>query len=446
MMLLEQFTSFIEKQSLVQSNQKVLLAVSGGMDSVAMVFLFKNTGFSFGIAHCNFKLRGEDSDKDEAFVKKLSEELSVPFYTSSFNTLEQSLASDESIQMTARRLRYEWLAQIRRENNYDLIATAHHHDDNIETWLINILRGTGIHGLRGIPLKNMNIIRPLLFATRHDIEKYAKENNIAYRTDKSNKEDKYIRNMLRNSVMPVFEKIKPQFRDSFKDLFQNIELPYMCFLEYIEKLKKELLIEDNERLLIPFEKLKRLKYPAPVLYELLKNYGFNKTTIENVAASLEKQPGKMFYGKGYCLVKDRDCFILFPERSKISPESTFIGNEPGQYNLNDIILKTDVFDTEDGLTFQKDDCCAYLDFDKLLFPLELRPWKKGDIFRPLGLHGKKKLSDFLIDKKISIDKKEKIYVLCSAENIVWVAGYRIDEQYKIDESSRRCFFARLITS
>ncbi len=445
MMLLEQFTFFIEKQSLVQSNQKVLLAVSGGVDSVVMAYLFHKAKFDFGIAHCNFKLRGSDSDKDEAFVQKLSKELLTPFYSTSFNTFEQAKGSGESVQMITRRLRYEWLEKIRKENHYDLIATAHHHDDNIETLLINMLRGTGIHGLRGIPPKNINIIRPVLFATRYEIEKYAKKHNIAYRTDKSNKEDKYIRNVLRNRVITVFEKINPRFRDSFKEMFKNIELPYICFLEYIEKLKKELLISDNERFLIPLEKLNRLKHPSSVLYELLKDYGFNRSTIENVLTSLEKQPGKRFYGGEYCLLKDRDHLILFPETKNGAPESLLIANEPGQYRLNDIILKTDVFDITGDLTFPKDERCAFLDFDKLLFPLELRPWEKGDVFQPLGMNGNKKVSDFLIDKKISIDKKGKTYVMCSGKNIVWVAGYRINEQYKIDESSRCCFFVQLVT-
>ncbi len=441
-MLQKPFISFIEKQNLVKPGQKVLLAVSGGMDSVAMGYLFKNTEFNFGIAHCNFKLRGTDSDKDEAFVKKLAEELSVPFFEKSFDTAQQSAASNESIQMTARKLRYEWLEKVRKENDYDLIATAHHHDDNIETLLINILRGTGIHGLQGIPLKNRKVIRPLLFATKHDIEQYAEKNKIECREDLSNKENKYIRNQLRNIVIPVFEKINPDFRDSFKEFFQNIELPYKCFLEYIEETKKELLIEDHGRIIIPLNKLKQLKHPETVLFELLKKYGFSKTTIQNITASFEKQPGKMFHGNGYNIVKDRDCFILFPQKSKTIPESTFIGNEPGYHKLADISLQTDVFDVTESLSFPKTNKQAYLDYDKLAFPLTLRPWQKGDVFQPLGMHGKKKVSDFLIDKKISIDKKEKVYVLCSGEIIVWVAGYRIDERFKIDKTSKRCFYVK----
>ncbi len=441
-MLQQRFNSFIEKQSLVQSNQKVLLAVSGGIDSVVMANLFRVTGLNFAIAHCNFKLRGEDSDKDEAFVKNLTEELSVPFFTASFNTLEQSGVCDESIQMTARRLRYEWLEHIRKENNYNLVATAHHHDDNIETWLINILRGTGIHGLRGIPLKNRNVIRPLLFATKQDIKQYAEKHKIKYRTDHSNKENKYLRNILRNNVIPVFEKINPGFRNNFKELFKNIELPYNCFLDYIEETKKELLIKDNERFIIPLKKVKQLKHPATVLYELLKKYGFNKDTIYDIVTSFEKQPGKMFHGSGYSLVKDRDCLILYPEKKNEPRESTHISDKPEHYCLPCITLKTEVFDVTSDLTFPKKEQFAYLDFDKLQFPLKLRPWQKGDTFQPLGMHGKKKVSDFLIDKKVSIDKKKKVYVLCSGEKIVWVAGYRIDERFKIDKSSKKCFFIK----
>ncbi len=441
-MLQKQFISFIEQQNLVKPGQSVLLAVSGGMDSVAMVYLFKDAGFKFAIAHCNFKLRGADSDKDEAFVKKLSEKLSVPFFSKSFNTTEQSEAAGESVQMTARRIRYEWLEQVRLKNNFDLIATAHHHDDNIETLLINLLRGTGVHGLKGIPVKNKNVIRPLLFATKCDIEQYIEKHKLTYREDLSNKENKYIRNQLRNIVIPAFEKINPDFRKSFKEFFENIELPYQCFMKYIEEKKKGLIIEDHGRFLLPLKKLKQLKHPETVLFELLRNYGFNSATTTDIVASFEKQPGKIFYAKEYCLVKDRDCFILFPKKSKTFPENIFIGNEPGSYKLNNIYLKTEVFDITDQLTFPKTEDCAFLDYDKLQFPLKLRQWEQGDIFQPLGMGGKKKVSDFLIDKKVSIDQKDNIYVLCSGENIVWIAGYRIDERFKIDNSSKRCFYVK----
>jgi len=438
-MLQGKFSSFIEKKDLVSPGQKVLLAVSGGVDSVVMAYLFYKTGLNFAIAHCNFKLRGDEADKDETFVKDLAEKLSVPFHNETFNTLEEYEKSSDSIQMIARTLRYEWLEEVREEQGYDLKATAHHHDDNIETLLINLLRGTGIHGLKGIPLKNKNVIRPLLFATREEIEKFAEKHNLSYREDHTNKENKYLRNILRNKVIPVFKDINPDFRYNFKQFFENIELPYQCYINYIEKKKEELLIKEKDRYFIPLQKLKQQQHINTILFELLKNYGFNANTIEDIVASIDKQPGKMFYGKGYVLVKDREYFILFPGEAK-THNVYFITDQPANYDFHDVKIKTQIFHESKGITFSKSECDAYLDFDKLQFPLKLRPWVKGDVFQPLGMGGKKKVSDFLIDKKVSVDQKNKVYVLCSGEEIVWVVGYRIDERFKIDAGSKRCFY------
>ncbi len=443
-MLQEQFSSFIEKKNLIPAGHKTLLAVSGGMDSLVMTHLFSLTGREFGIAHCNFKLRGKDSDNDEVFVKKIAEKFSVPFFSTAFDTIEQSHTTGDSVQMTARQLRYEWLEKIRKDNNYNFVATGHHHDDNIETLFINIVRGAGIRGVQGIPLKNQNIIRPLLFAARSEIEQFAKDHNIKYHEDASNKENKYARNKIRNQVIPVFEEINPNFRDSINRFFENISLPYECYSNHIEQIKKDLVISDGNKYIISIYKLQQLHYPATLLLEILKPFGFNVATVSDIVASFKKQPGKVFYGHGYSLVKDRDCLILFPETDNNNREVVYVDDKQDEVNLQNIKLEITKLEVTKDFLLSTNKKLAYLDYDKLQFPLKIRRWQKGDAFKPFGMDGNKKVSDFLIDKKISVDKKEAVYVLCSGENIAWVVGYRIDERFKIEKNSKRCYCVRMI--
>ncbi len=437
-MLQNRFSQFIKKEKLLSPGNRVLLAVSGGVDSVVMAYLFHKQGINFSIAHCNFKLRNKESSIDEEFVRNLAKNFSTPFYYTSFNTKEEAKAFGDSVQMTARKLRYDWLETIRYDKGYDKIATAHHHDDNIETTIINLLRGTGIYGLTGIPLINDNIIRPLLFASKEEIEFFAKKHNIKYREDSSNKENKYTRNILRNKVIPVFEEINPDFRNSFKQFYQNIKLPQENFKEYIDNIKKKLLLKKNDRFFIPINELKKHNELHTILFELLKKYGFNIQTIGDIIDSLDKQPGKEFHSKEYSIVKDRENLIVY-KITKNNQRNILIDNKTKTHNIGTITLKTKTFELQEKIKFPNDENHAFLDYDKLKFPLTLRPWEEGDFFIPLGMVGKKKISDFLIDKKISLDKKKNVYVLCSDNNVVWIVGHRIDNRFKIDNSSKKCF-------
>lgn len=428
--MLATFTEHININFSFLKNKKLLVAISGGIDSVVLVYLLNQLNFDISLAHCNFQLRGEDSDQDEKFVKKLADQLQLPIFTISFATTEFAKKEKLSIQVAARTLRYNWFKAIIKNNKLDYILTAHHADDSLETFLINVIRGTGLDGLTGIPERNEKILRLLLPFTREQIKKYAEDNTIVWRDDSSNVETKYARNKIRHDVIPVLKELNPSLLTSFKKTLENLKGSRQIIKDSIENLKGIVIIPAGVGIeKIDIEKLKEFNNPQAYLYELLNEFGF--TEWNDIADLLEAQSGKQIVSSTHRLVKDRDFLLL----TDIDLTSTKKKEKIYEVSEKDSIVEVEDFKLEfsDVKTFSidgKTQNVAFIDRDKLKFPLIVRKWKNGDYFYPSGMQGKKKLSKFFIDNKMSVLQKKKIWLLCSANEIIWVIGKRLDDRYK----------------
>ena len=432
--MIEQFKKYIKKKNLFSDNDKILLAVSGGIDSVVMTELFSLAGYNFAIAHCNFKLRGNDSDKDENFVKELATKYKVPFFLKVFNTRKYSDDNKISIQMAARELRYYWFTELLNSEDYRYTATAHHRDDSIETFFINLFRGTGISGLHGILPKQGDVIRPILFTGRDEIEAFQTENNIMFREDKSNLSDKYLRNKVRHKLFPIIKEIEPDIEKVMQKNISRFAETENVYFKEIDQKRKIAVRKENEKILISIDELKKLKPLRAYLYEFLLPYNFNFSDVENIINSLDGISSKQFYSPTHRLLKDRNSLIIIPLTNKKVQEN-FI-NKYDKEILFPVSLKIRI-EKSSEISFDKN--FAFLDYSKLEFPLILRKWKRGDVFVPFGMTGIKKLSDFFIDEKLSIIQKEQIWLLCSGKNIIWVIGYRIDNRYRITENTKQVY-------
>ncbi len=434
--MLTDFHNFIKKNNLFQKNDTILLTVSGGVDSVVMCELFYQSGFKFAIAHCNFRLRGKDSDEDEAFVKTLAGKYSVEFFTRSFNTQEYADENKLSIQMAARELRYTWFEEIRAKNHFNFIATAHHHDDNIETVLMHLIKGTGIRGLKGIPVKQDKIIRPLLFTDKKNIIHFAKKNNLQHREDDSNSSTKYERNKLRLDIIPMLEEINPSFTSSFGDSLVYFNDAVLLFDEALYRIKKRITWQKNGALYISIPKLIHHPAHSTILFELLQPYGFNGEQVKQIVEHFNAVPGALFFSPSHRLLKDRKELIITLAESSLYTED-FVLPETKKVQLADFTLNIEIIPAE-KFHLKKDKNFTALDYDKLEFPLMVRRWKAGDYFYPFGMKKKKKkLSNFLVDQKISIIEKEKIMVLLSGEKICAVIGHRPDERFIVTGKTKK---------
>lgn len=441
--MLQQFKKFILKKDLLQKGDRTLLAVSGGIDSVAMCAIFHQAGFDFGIAHCNFSLRGADSDGDEAFVKALAEKYAVPYYTIRFKTADYAAQHKLSIQVAARDLRYEWLEQIRHQNNFKFIATAHHANDVAETMLYNLTKGTGIAGLHGILAKKGKIIRPLLFATKAEIMSFVSENSLKYRVDASNKTTKYSRNKIRHRVIPFLKEINPDLEHTFTknaQRFSEIEIIYQFG---IQQLLKKLIEQRKNEQFIPIRKLQKLPAPRTVLYEILKNKGFHIAQVDDILNSLDSPSGKVFYSTSHQVLKERKHLII-GEKQAAANEFVPIAAGEEVVKLEDIELTIRVLNAH-KYTIPRAAHIASLDASKVEFPLLLRRWKKGDYFYPFGMkRKKKKVARFFIDQKLSRIDKERVWILTDKQQrIVWVVGHRIDERFRLAEGTKEVLQIRV---
>jgi len=439
--MLEKFKKFIKDNNLFNNNDRILLAVSGGVDSIVMTNLFARANFNFSIAHCNFKLRGKESDEDQLFVENLAKKYGAEFYTIDFQTTEYARLNKLSIQMAARELRYSWLEKIRCENNFKYIAIAHNADDSIETFFINLVRGTGIKGLTGISVKNKNIIRPLLFATRNEIMNYCIENNLKYREDSSNKEIKYLRNKIRHLIIPKFEQFNKYFKKNIIKTINYLDESLLFVDEVINNFKEKNVVKENDIIKIKIKPLLEFKASKFLLFKIISEYGFKNKKIDQIYSSLTANSGKVFYSKDYKLIKDREYIII--ELIKEIQSSDYLIDINKKYIDKPINMIFEVREWDINSQIEKNPEIGYFDYEKIKLPLILRHWKPGDKFVPLGMKNFKKLSDFFIDNKFSINEKDKIWLLLSKNDIIWIVGYRIDDRYKITRNTRKALIIKL---
>ena len=428
--MLIEFNDFLSTKCQFKNNQSILIACSGGVDSMVLARLCKEANIKFALAHCNFKLRGAASDEDALLVKSFAKHYQVDYFEQSFDTELIAKKNKESIQITARNLRYDWLENIRKEKGFDYLATAHHSNDNIETVLYKFAKGTGIRGLYGILPKRDTLIRPLLFASKNNIIAYARQRTISYREDASNASDKYRRNFIRQHIVPKFEEINPAFVESAGQGIEHIRETAMLFDFFINKIRKEVVEQKDAYLQI--DKNKIAQYPAinTVLFELLKPYGFHSDQVKQLIEARDNV-GAQFQSESYTLLVDRDKFLLKNKESLLNHE-LFLQNEHSSLQINEVQQLTAEILEGVPNRFPINNNMAFLDLEKLTFPLKLRKWKDGDFFRPLGMNGQKqKLQDFFSNNKLNRFEKEQVWILESAGQICWIIGHRIDERFKI---------------
>lgn len=431
------FLDFNKEHQLFQVDDKILLTVSGGLDSVILFDLMLKAQFNFVVAHCNFGLRGEESDLDAIFVKELAEKNNIPVFIQKFQTKEYAESQGISTQMAAREMRYTWFEVLRLKENLDYIATAHHQNDNLETFLLNLIRGTGIAGLHGIPPKKNRIIRPLLFANREQIQEYAQENQIQWREDNSNQSNKYKRNLLRNQVIPLLKTLNPNLEITFQETIEKLNAVELLFSQQIQMLKNQVFTIANNQVCIEFAYFKNTFAAEIQLFELIKIYHFNYTQAKQILASIENGSGKIFLSATHQLFIDRTHLMISEKKENKNDSIWEIALEQDFFENDVFSLHFEIIHKNPNFQFSTENNCADLDFDKLKFPLQIRTWQQGDTFYPLGMKGKKKISDFLIDLKVPLLEKENVFVLLSDEDIVWVMGLRIDNRFKITPKTQQ---------
>lgn len=436
--MIKKFREFIKGKKLFKRKERMLLAVSGGVDSVVMCHLFKNAGYDFGIAHCNFQLRGEEADGDQTFVEDLAHEMEVPFYSIKFDTRAYSKEHKVSIQEAARDLRYEWLEKIREDNNFNWIVAAHHKDDSIETFLYNLVRGTGIAGLHGILEKKGNVVRPLLFATKAEILEYAGLNELPFREDSSNKSNKYSRNKIRNQVLPLMREVNQAADHHIAIEIERLREVEGIYQSWMAFQKEWCITKKGKEVHISIEMLRTSGFPEALLFEILKPYGFHGDIVEDMVFNLKREAGKRFYSPTHEVLKDREYFVL-RKRTGTSSNGSFTIEEGMEELEQPISIKLESTSKPEDFKIPTGKKVACIDGDKLTFPLTLRKWKAGDYFFPLGMKGKKKLSDFFVDNKLSLFEKENTWLLTSGNKIVWVVGHRVDNRFKVGNDTKKVY-------
>ncbi|MDW5289871.1 tRNA lysidine(34) synthetase TilS [Formosa sp. PL04] len=411
----------------------MILTISGGIDSVVLAHLCHDLGLNIALAHCNFNLRGEESDADEAFLVKLADDLDLEIFIESFDTAQYAEDAKLSIQMAARELRYRWFEELVDLLHYDYVLTAHHADDNLETFLINLSRGTGIEGLTGIPEINDYIVRPLLPFSRNEIQDYAKTNHIKWREDSSNSSTKYLRNKLRHDVVPVLKEINPQWLQNFKMTQDHLHDSKVLIDDYMTQVYIDVVAFEAETIKLSVPKLLKYPNPKPYLYELLKAYKF--TAWNDIYNLLEAQSGKQVFSETHRLLKNRDFLILSLKgtEDEISEKEHEISED---FNPIETAFGTLYFETVSELRASTNST-IFVDKDLLKFPLTIRKWERGDFFFPLGMRGKKKLSKYFKDEKLSLLEKEQVWVLCSNSQIVWIINRRSDNQFKVTSETKQ---------
>lgn len=429
MQTISKVKKYIQDNNLLTDKATVIIGVSGGADSMALLDILHHLGYECIVAHCNFHLRGQESYRDEYFVEKMATKYKFKYVSANFDTKKYIEEESISLEMAARELRYAWFEKIRKEYKAEKIAIAHHQDDSVETVLINLIRGTGVRGLSGIAPVNGKIIRPLLCIFRSDILEYLKVRHIGFVEDSTNKEDIYIRNKIRLNVIPLLKTINPSVVQAIQKTSENLYHTENIFNAYIEKAKRKV-FSDNK---ININALLKQKEPKTILFEILFPYGFNSPTIDNIFDSINSQSGKIFYTDSYQLIKDREVFILEPINDQTDKVYTLFEHETSI--LEPLKMTLESFRKTSSFHLEQDPNIIYLDKDKLIFPLIIRKWKHGDKFIPFGMKGHKKVSDYFTDRKFSLVDKNNTWLLCSGDNISWIIGERIDDRFKITNTT-----------
>lgn len=435
MLPLQNFKAYIDQYTLFTEKDRILLAVSGGKDSVLMAHLFKLSGFNFGIAHCNFNLRADESQRDETFVKMLAATLDVPFYVTHFQTKEFAVTHKVSTQMAARTLRYKWFEELRLREQFDYIALAQHRDDAVETVLLNLTRGTGIAGLHGILPKRDKLIRPLLFLSAADIAGIIHKQHIEYVEDSSNLSTNYARNKVRLNVIPHLREINPNLDETFKHNIQRFADTELVLQQVVTALKEKIVNDRQGKFYLSIEEVKALNPKLLLLFELLRPFGFSESVVAELLQGLDKQSGTTFFSTSHRIIVDREHLIidsLTDQIGSIKNMLIHVDQETVEFLGSQITISSSA-----DLNFKKNNSIAYVDADKLLFPLVLRNWQYGDKFKPIGMNNYKKLSDFFIDEKVPLSEKDKIPVLVNGNGeLIWIAGWRQDNRYKLTANTR----------
>ena len=437
--MLEKVREYIHKENLIPDNTKIIVGLSGGMDSMVLLDILTLLGYQCMAAHCNFHLRGEESNRDENFVKKWCKSIDIPYTSINFDTNQYAADRKISIEMAARELRYNWFETLRRHYHAHYIAVAHHKDDSVETVLLNLIRGTGIKGLTGISSKNGYVVRPLLCISRSEIENYISERDIPYVTDSTNNEDLYLRNSLRLNVIPLLETLNPSVKDTIFRTSKNVTEAEKVYSESVQKSIKK--VFNNNK--ININELRQTASPRSVLFELLTPYNFTPSTIEDISESIDSISGKIFFSdsnsdfekKKYRLIKDRSSFLLDVVNDTYNDNETYLIEEGTTELKFPVYLKIREINSLDDMVYNSR--FLYIDADKIKYPLVLRKWKSGDWFIPFGMKGRKKLSDYFTDRKFSLKDKEDAWLLASGDDIVWIVGERNDDRFKISENTKQ---------
>ncbi len=442
-MLLNRFKQYIAQQGLCADGDRVLLAVSGGIDSMVMLNLFSMCDIPFAVAHCNFSLRGKESDDDEVFVRRASEEIGVEFFSIQFDTQQQIELRGDSLQVVARDLRYEWFDKLAKQFGFSRIALAHNSDDRVETFFINLIRGTGIKGLTSIPIKNGERIRPLLFASRADIVAHAKQKKLAYRNDSSNNQTKYLRNKLRHNILPLLVGVEPSFNRIMGENVDRLSDSERFIDCYMQRIAQRVQYIEGENTIIHLDRLTDEPMPEYILFNLLREHSFKAGVVEDIVTSYKNgASGKQFFSPSHRALLDRaklhvSVFEQSEQAPIQAPQELVIDSANFEAQFNNMLIRGEEMAINDLPSLIAPKNIAIFDADKLSFPIVMRPWQKGDSFVPLGMRGRKKISNYLIDIKMSVDDKEKQLVLKSEREIVWLVGERISALTKVGGDTRR---------
>ncbi|HUC81340.1 MAG TPA: tRNA lysidine(34) synthetase TilS [Flavisolibacter sp.] len=428
------FQNSLQRYGLVNTGKKLLLAVSGGVDSVVLCELSKQAGLQFAIAHCNFGLRGEESERDETFVRSLGEKYGVEVFVKKFDTKTYAEEVRLSIQEAARKLRYDWFEVMRKSGGFDYALLAHHADDNIETLLMNFFRGSGLEGLTGMPekKKGFRCLRPMLQLRRAEIEAFAKTHKLAWVEDSSNASSKYTRNLFRNELLPQLKTVFPNVEENLLNNIKRLQQTTSLYNELMEGVKKKVYEVKGEEVHIPVLKLMKYK-DTSLIYEIIKDFGFGEKAVEEVIKLANADSGKYIANEQYRIIRHRAWFIIAP--LTVTAQTFVLDKDDSLLQFGDQQIRMKRI-AKEKFSLEKDSSIAQLDAKEIKFPLVLRKWKAGDYFYPLGMRKKKKLARFFIDQKLSKTEKEKVWVVESHKRIVWIIGYRIDDRFKVTDATK----------